>query len=172
MRRVRLHGRDAHRACSRCSSRRRAPGPKFQQDAQLGQASIFDLEEPAPGGVRGGGLGGAPDLPVPALPDERPQLNTWEKESLGLFLSSHPLKEVRAALRQEAECQLGDLKDRKDGDWVTVGGMITECKKIRTRKGDPMAFATLDDLTGQVEMLVFNDALREELGHLMRSTRS
>jgi DNA polymerase-3 subunit alpha len=133
-------------------------GQKFQQDAQLGQGSIFDLDEPAPGGVRGGGLGGAPDLPVPALPDERPQLNAWEKEALGLFLSSHPLKEVRAALRQEAECQLGDLKERKDGDWVTVGGMITECKKIRTRKGDPMAFATLDDLTGQVEMLVFNSA--------------
>jgi DNA polymerase-3 subunit alpha len=38
---------------------------------------------------------------------------------------------------------------------VTVGGIITECKKIRTRKGDPMLFATLDDLEGQVEMLVF-----------------
>jgi DNA polymerase-3 subunit alpha len=133
-------------------------GSKFQQDAQLGQSSIFDLEEPAPGGVRGGGLGGAPDLPVPGLPDARGQLNSWEKESLGLFLSSHPLKEVRAALRREAECQLSDLKERKDGDWVKVGGMITECKKIRTRKGDPMAFATLDDLTGQVEMLVFNTA--------------
>ena len=133
-------------------------GQKFQEDAQLGQGSIFDLEEPAPGGVRGGGLGGAPDLPVPALPDERPQLNAWEKETLGLFLSSHPLKEVRAALRQAAELQLSELSDKKDGDWVTVGGMITECKKIRTRKGDPMAFATLDDLTGSVEMLVFNSA--------------
>ncbi len=38
---------------------------------------------------------------------------------------------------------------------MTVGGIITECKKIRTRKGDPMLFATLDDLEGQVEMLVF-----------------
>jgi DNA polymerase-3 subunit alpha len=41
---------------------------------------------------------------------------------------------------------------------VTVGGMIAECKRIRTKKGDPMMFATLDDLEGQVEILVFNSA--------------
>ena len=46
----------------------------------------------------------------------------------------------------------------KDGEWVTVGGVIAECKKIRTKKGEPMLFATLDDLEGQVEMLVFNSA--------------
>ena len=56
------------------------------------------------------------------------------------------------------ECSLRDLRDRKDGEWVTVGGMVTECKRIRTRKGDPMMFATLDDLEGTVEMLVFNSA--------------
>ena len=47
---------------------------------------------------------------------------------------------------------------KKDGEWVTVGGMIAECKRIRTKKGDPMMFATLDDLEGQVELLVFNSA--------------
>jgi DNA polymerase-3 subunit alpha len=125
-------------------------GQKQQQDAALGQGSIFELEEPAPGGAPG-----QPDLPVPALPDERPALNAWEKETLGLFLSSHPLKEVRHALRRKVDCSIADLADRKDQEWVTVGGIVTECKKIRTRKGDPMLFATLDDLEGQVEMLVF-----------------
>ena len=95
---------------------------------------------------------------MPPLEDERAQLNAWEKETLGLFLSSHPLKEVRAALRANVECSLRDLRERKDGEWVTVGGMVTECKRIRTRKGDPMMFATLDDLEGTVEMLVFNSA--------------
>jgi DNA polymerase-3 subunit alpha len=126
-------------------------GQKQQQDAALGQGSIFELEEPTSGGAPGG----QPDLPVPALPDERPELNAWEKETLGLFLSSHPLKEVRHALRRKVDCSIADLPDRKDQEWVTVGGIITECKKIRTRKGDPMLFATLDDLEGQVEMLVF-----------------
>jgi DNA polymerase III subunit alpha len=126
-------------------------GQKSQQDALLGQGSIFELEEPAPGGA----AASQPELPIPALPDERPQLNAWEKETLGLFLSSHPLKEVRHALRRKVDCSIADLGERKDQEWVTVGGIVTECKKIRTRKGDPMLFATLDDLEGQVEMLVF-----------------
>ena len=53
---------------------------------------------------------------------------------------------------------MADLAGKKDGEWVTVGGMIAECKRIRTKKGDPMMFATLDDLEGQVELLVFNSA--------------
>jgi DNA polymerase-3 subunit alpha len=134
-------------------------GAKAQQDALLGQSSIFDLDPPSDGG--GAGAGGQPDPPVPALPDDRSALNAWEKETLGLFLSSHPLKEVRAAFRARVDCSLADLRERRDGDLVTVGGMVTEAKRIRTRKGDPMMFATLDDLEGSVEMVVFNSAFED-----------
>ena len=96
--------------------------------------------------------------PIPNLPDERRELNAMEKETLGLFLSSHPLKEVRPALRARVDCSLADLMGKRDGEWVTVGGMIAEAKRIRTKKGEPMLFATLDDLEAQVEMLVFNSA--------------
>ncbi|HEY6780427.1 MAG TPA: OB-fold nucleic acid binding domain-containing protein, partial [Thermoleophilaceae bacterium] len=127
-------------------------GVKHQQDEQLGQGSFFDM-------AGGGGEEAAHhDLPVPPLPDERAQVNEWEKETLGLFLSSHPLKEVRHALRAKVDCSIAEIGAKPDGAWVTVGGMIAECKRIRTRKGDPMMFATLDDLEGQVEMLVFNSA--------------
>ena len=128
-----------------------AAGVQVQQDAQLGQGSFFDTDGD-------GGAGGQPDLPVPELTNAREDLNAWEKETLGLFLSSHPVKEVRPALRARVDCSLAELPERKDGDWVTVGGMIAECKRIRTKKGEPMMFATLDDLEGQVEMLVFNSA--------------
>jgi DNA polymerase-3 subunit alpha len=139
-----------------------AAGQKAQQDAQMGQGSIFDgLDD---GGGDQPGAGAKTRLPVPALPDERQDLNAMEKETLGLFLSSHPLKEVRAALRAAVECPLADLNDKKDGEWVTVGGMIAECKKIKTRKGDDMMFATLDDLEGQVEMLIFNSAFEKNAG--------
>jgi DNA polymerase III subunit alpha len=135
-------------------------GQKAQQDALLGQGSIFDFGDAAqPGRAAGGdrnGLHG--ELPIPALPDDRQSLNAWEKETLGLFLSSHPLKEVRGALRARVDCGLAELADRRDGEWVTVAGMIAECKRIRTRRGEPMMFATLDDLEGQVEILVFNSA--------------
>jgi DNA polymerase III subunit alpha len=129
-----------------------AAGAQAQQDALSGQGSFFDLD--------GGGDDAVAhhDLPIPPLEDDRKQLNEWEKETLGLFLSSHPLKEARHALRAKVECSVADLPQKKDGEWVTVGGMIAECKRIRTKKGDPMMFATLDDLEGQVEMLVFNSA--------------
>jgi DNA polymerase-3 subunit alpha len=133
--------------------RAQSAGQQAQEDARSGQSSFFDLD--------GGGTEDAAahhDPPIVPLPDDRKQLNEWEKETLGLFLSSHPLKEVRPALRAKVDCSLADLAAKKDGEWVTVGGMIAECKRIRTKKGDPMMFATLDDLEGQVELLVFNSA--------------
>jgi DNA polymerase-3 subunit alpha len=134
-------------------------GQKAQQDALLGQGSIFDLEEPAPaGGAEPSPFAGPQHPPVPGVADDRAERGAMEKETLGLFLSSHPLKEVRAALRLRVECSLAELEKKKDGEWVTVGGTITESKKIRTKKGEPMMFATLDDLEGSVEMLVFNSA--------------
>jgi DNA polymerase III subunit alpha len=133
--------------------RAQAAGQQAQDDARSGQSSFFDLDE-------GGSEDAAAhhDPPIVPLADDRKQLNEWEKETLGLFLSSHPLKEVRPALRAKVGCSLADLAAKKDGEWVTVGGMIAECKRIRTKKGDPMMFATLDDLEGQVELLVFNSA--------------
>ena len=59
------------------------------------------------------------------------------------------------------DCPLSALEERRDKDLVTVGGIITEAKRIRTRNGDPMMFATLDDLAGSVELLVFGNALAD-----------
>jgi DNA polymerase III subunit alpha len=132
--------------------RAQASGTQAQQDAASGQGSFFDLDD------TNADAAAHHDPPIPDLPDDRKQLNEWEKETLGLFLSSHPLKEVRHALRAKVDCSLADLTGKKDGEWVTAGGMIAECKRIRTKKGDPMMFATLDDLEGQVELLVFNSA--------------
>jgi DNA polymerase-3 subunit alpha len=56
------------------------------------------------------------------------------------------------------DCSLAQLGDKPDGAWVTVGGLITEAKRIRTKSGEPMMFATLDDLDGQVELLIFSAA--------------
>jgi DNA polymerase-3 subunit alpha len=135
-------------------------GQKTQQDALLGQGSIFDFGDEA--STNGGGADNpfaAPQHPpVPRIEDDPKERNAMEKETLGLFLSSHPLKEARPALRAKVDCSLAELADKKDGDWATVGGMIAECKRIRTKKGEPMMFATLDDLEGQCEILVFNSA--------------
>jgi DNA polymerase-3 subunit alpha len=97
--------------------------------------------------------------PIPTIEFDRPELLAAEKESLGLFVSAHPLKGVRAALAARVDCSLAELTGRRDGEWVTVGGMLAQCKRIRTKKGDPMMFATLDDLEGSVELVIFGNAL-------------
>jgi len=138
-------------------------GQKAQQDALIGQGSIFDLEPAGPGDDACGGDSGdfvAPShAPIPAVEFDRAELLAAEKESIGLFISAHPLKEVRAALQARVDCPLSELAGRRDGDWVTAGGMIVESKTIRTKKGDPMMFATLDDLEASVELLVFGNVL-------------
>jgi DNA polymerase-3 subunit alpha len=132
-----------------------ANGQKAQEDAQRGQSSIFDL-----GGGSGGDAPSTARQHPPLIGEEfdSRELLRLEKQTLGTFLSEHPLSEVRDALRARVDCSLADLAAAADGSWVTVGGLVTERKKVRTKRGDEMMFATLDDLEGQVELLVFNSA--------------
>ena len=147
-------------------------GQKAQQDAAIGQGSIFDLDPaPAAGNGAGAGLGAAalpgaslmrPSHPIISSEEfDQAELLAVEKEAIGLFISTHPLKPLREALRARVDCPLAALAERRDKDWVTVGGIIVEAKRIRTRNGDHMMFATLDDLEGAVEILVFGKALAE-----------
>jgi DNA polymerase-3 subunit alpha len=129
-------------------------GQKAQEDAQLGQGSIFDFGEDAGEGAPGASRAHHRP-PISAVEFDRAELLALEKETLGTYLSSHPLTEVRDALRARVDCSLAELGNRADGSWVTVGGIVVECKKIRTKSGAQMMFATLDDVEGQVEMLVF-----------------
>jgi DNA polymerase III subunit alpha len=141
-----------------------AAGQKAQQDALIGQGSIFDLGMDL-GGDGGGAAGaagafaGPSHAPIPGDEFDRNELLAAEKESLGLFISAHPLKEVGPALRAKADSGLGELATRRDGDWVTIGGMVTQSKKIKTKKGDFMMFATLYDLETSVEIIVFGKTL-------------
>jgi DNA polymerase III subunit alpha len=128
-------------------------GQKAQEDAQLGQGSIFDFGEDSGGGAAQTHVHQRP--PIPAEEFDRAEMLAMEKEVLGTYLSSHPLAEVGPALRARVDCSLAQLGGKPDGAWVTVGGIVVECKKIRTKSGNQMMFATLDDVEGQVEMLVF-----------------
>jgi len=146
-------------------------GQKAQQDLEIGQGSIFDAID-LNAGSNGTSNGAAAAFAAPAHPAipsdefEQPDLLAIEKEAIGLFISAHPLKQVREALRERVDCSLAELAKRADKDWVSAGGIITAAKKIRTRNGEPMMFATLDDLEGSVEILVFGKALAEYEGAL------
>jgi DNA polymerase-3 subunit alpha len=129
-----------------------ASGQKAQEDAQLGQGSIFDFGDADSGA---GPAQAQARPPISAAEFDRAELLAMEKETLGTYLSSHPLIEVGPALRARVDCSLSELDGKPDGSWVTVGGIVVECKKIRTKSGSQMMFATLDDVEGQIEILVF-----------------
>ncbi len=132
-----------------------ASASKSQDDARRGQGSIFDLGD-APVASVGEVAGGLGDHrpPVPTEEFDQRELLRLEKETLGTFLSAHPLAEVRDALRERVDCSLDEAVRKEDGAWVTVGGIVSESKRVRTRSGAYVMFATLDDLEGRVELFV------------------
>ena len=107
-------------------------------------------EEAEPGDRR------AHHRPIPAEEFEKRELLALEKESLGLYVSEHPLDSVRDQLRRKTDCRLADVERRRDGEVVTVGGIVSALKQLTTKKGDPMVFLRLDDLSGSLETVVFN----------------
>jgi DNA polymerase-3 subunit alpha len=123
-------------------------GQKQQADRLLGQASIFDLGDAAEQQPRHHPV-------VPAGEYEKSELLRLEKETLGLYVSEHPLTAIRDQLRRKTDCTLADLERRRDGEVVTVGGIVAAVKHLTTKKGDPMVFLRLEDLTGGAECVVF-----------------
>ncbi len=93
---------------------------------------------------------------IPAGEFEKPELLRLEKETLGLYVSEHPLHAVRDQLRRKTDATLAELERRRDGETVTVGGIVSAVKQLTTKKGEPMVFLTLDDPTGGGEVVVFN----------------
>src|SRR5207253_5850382 len=74
-----------------------------------------------------------------------------------LFRSSeHPLHSIRDQLRRKTDCSLAEVERRRDGEVVTVGGIVSAVKCLTTKKGEPMVFIRLDDGTCGLERAVFN----------------
>jgi DNA polymerase-3 subunit alpha len=119
-----------------CLEQALAWGQKQQSDKLLGQGSIFDLGEAA----------GSDDAPRhhPAIAPgefEKNELLKLEKETLGLYVSDHPLTPIRDQLRRKTDCSINELERRRDGEIVVVGGIVASLKQMTTKKGDPMVFA-------------------------------
>jgi DNA polymerase III subunit alpha len=114
-----------------------------------GQGSIFDLFDEGIDRPRH-------HAPIPAGEYEKAELLRLEKETLGLWISEHPLAGVAAELKRKCDRVLGDLERCRDGEIVTVGGIVSAVKQLTTKKGEPMVFLRLDDLTGSAEAVVFN----------------
>jgi DNA polymerase III subunit alpha len=115
-------------------------GAARQQEALFGQESMFQVEHPS----------------ISEEEFEKNELLRLEKEVLGLYVSEHPLHSIRDQLRRKTDCALNDVERRREGEIVTVGGIVSAVKHLTTKKGEPMVFMRLDDVTGGAEVVVFN----------------
>ena len=85
----------------------------------------------------------------------------WEKELVGVYVSSHPLQQMTVELADVVTHHTKDISEEMDKMPVVIGGMITDVRQITTRKGDSMGFVRLEDLQGSIEVTVFPKLFRD-----------
>jgi DNA polymerase-3 subunit alpha len=96
------------------------------------------------------------DFTLPDVPDHpQEQILAWEKELLNLYLSAHPLSHIAPALKRRVTTYTANLTDEWAGQKITLGGRITEIRRIVTKRGDTMLIVQLEDLQGTVPVTVF-----------------
>ena len=109
------------------------------------------------------GGGGLPDLTLPDISDQQWDKQVrlgFEKEMLGLYLSDHPLAEKARDLRAAADVVTTALEDYPDQSKVKIAGLIVKAVTKWTRKGDRMMVLTMEDLEGEVEVVVFPQVVK------------
>jgi len=106
--------------------------------------------------VGGGEVPGLPELPDLEEWDEREKLRK-EKESLGFYITGHPLDRFKVEVERFATCKIQDLSTHHDRASVRVAGVIENLRIKRTKRGEKMAMLSLEDQTGSLEVIVFPD---------------
>jgi DNA polymerase-3 subunit alpha len=126
----------------------RALAARRQREA--GALSFFDLAD------HGDDRAAFDDrIPVPEVEFTKTERLAHEKEMLGLYVSDHPLMGAEHALRRHTDATVAELRDLRDGEVRTVGGVITGLNRRYTKRGDAMATFGLEDLEAAIEVMVF-----------------
>ncbi|MBW2472270.1 MAG: DNA polymerase III subunit alpha, partial [Deltaproteobacteria bacterium] len=124
-------------------------GQAAQRDKLSGQISLFavmgDEEELQHNKIE-----------IPDIPDWTDQEKlTFEKETVGFYLTGHPLDDFREDILAVTDSNLSDKKQWLEGQNLRVGGLIRDIKNRKTKKGDPMAVIIMEDIAGTVEVVIF-----------------
>lgn len=122
-------------------------GARIQREQADNQLNLFSVNPESDGEQ--------PPSLLEASPFSRQKELELERELLGLYVSGHPLEPYREQIRQAAAVPIHELGEKPDKTPVRVAGLLTHVKEITTKKGDRMAFATLEDLSQSVEVVVF-----------------
>jgi len=103
--------------------------------------------------------------PIERKEPELPDIPEWslsrrlsrEKEMLGFYVSGHPLDRYRSELTAFGSADTAVIAEVKDGRQVLMGGIISSIKLMNDKRGNRMAFITLEDFKGTAEMIIFSD---------------
>ncbi len=124
-----------------------------------GQTCLFGGEEEELGDM---GLGVDDDGEMPIE-----QLFSYEKETLGMYVTDHPVMRVKEALSRYTDCEIAQLPEQEEGAYKWVGGIINKVVKKLTKKGEVFAIFTLEDISGEVEVTAFPSVL-QQFGELIK----
>jgi len=114
--------------------------------SDAGQMSMFGVHT---------GISDEITLPQGALEANRREILEWERELIGLYVSDHPLSPVMDALTQVVTHFSGQLSEATPGEKVRVAGIVTRVRPHQTKTGKSMGFVTLEDVQGNIELVVF-----------------
>jgi DNA polymerase-3 subunit alpha len=118
------------------------------RDAEVGQFSLFaDAAEHAPAL--------APTLGT-IVPPSSAQMLQWEKETLGIFVSGHPLTDVQDLLVRAGATPIKNLRNLEDDAFVQISGLVTSARRTVTKSGQQLLIAQIEDMSGSVEVIVFS----------------
>ena len=149
LRRARLDRRLARRH-DRRARLATAWGGRMQADRLAGQGSIFDL-----GDEEASRPQQHPPVPIAGARQERAPAH-GEGDARRLRLASTRSRRSASSCGARWTAALAEAERRRDGEIVSVGGIVGAIKQLTTKKGEPMVFMRLDDLAGSIEVVVFN----------------
>ena len=124
----------------------------IQKDREKGQFNMFDLEFKNP----------KSEILNPKSDIEwtEKELLSFEKEALGFYISGHPLSRFEKEIKHFTNANTQNLQEIKNGREISIAGIISKYRTQVTKKGDKMAFVTLEDLNGSAEVIVFPDVFK------------
>ncbi len=129
-------------------------GQRIQRERDDPQMGLFDMGDSRPVTLN------APVLPNLTEWDENERL-LFEKEALGFYVSGHPLQHHADLLARFTNAHTAQIAEMSNGAAVRLGGIVRSIKVITTKKGDNMAFITLEDMHGSIEITVFASCYAE-----------
>ncbi len=168
-----VHGRDQRAAMLATVEQALSAGQKAAADRAAGQGALFGFG----GGPAGGGAASAPAAPIvlaKAQPWSETETLAHEKDTLGFYVSSHPLERWRSWAQAFGTMTTAAAKEQRQDHRVVVPAMVQSVRTIVVRNGrsagQKMAILTIEDLTGAMDAVMFTDCFGK-YGHLAEAEK-